>query len=299
MARTAYILLTFTALFWGGNAVAGKLAVGHISPVMLTSLRWLVAFLVMLAIGHRNFRNDLPVLRANALKLFLYGAGGFAGFNIILYSGLQYTTAINATIVQAGMPMLVILANFALFAIRVSPLQIVGFFLTLAGIGLTAGHGDIARVFQLDLNRGDAILLIAVLLYAAYTVALRFKPQVHWQSFMIALTFSAFLATVPFLGWEVASGTAHLPDMLGLAAGAYTAIFPSILSQVFYIRGNEILGANRAGLFINVVPIFGTGLSILILGEAFQPFHAAALLFVFSGIAISEMGGRRLAARTG
>lgn len=299
MARTAYVLLTFTALFWGGNAVAGRLAVGHISPVALTSLRWFVACLILFVIGRRNFFADLPVLRANALKLFLFGAGGFAGFNIVLYSGLQYTTAINATIVQAGMPMLVILANFALFAIRVSPLQIVGFFLTIAGIGLTAGHGDFARLLQLDLNRGDAILLIAVLLYAAYTVALRFKPQVHWQSFMIALTFSAFLSSLPFLAWEGLSGAARMPDMRGLAVAAYTAIFPSILSQVFYIRGNEILGANRAGLFINVVPIFGTGLSILILGETFQPFHAVALALVFGGIAISEMGGRRLAARAG
>ena len=121
-------------------------------------------------------------------------------------------------------------------------------------------------------------MLIGVVVYSGYTVALRRKPAIHWQSLMIVLTGAAFVTTLPFVVAEFAYGAGMLPDARGWAIIAYTAIFPSILSQIFYIRGVELIGANRAGLFINLVPIFGTLLSILILGEDFQLYHAVAMV---------------------
>lgn len=296
MHRAAYLFLIFTALFWGGNAVAGKLAVGHVSPMLLTTLRWCLALIVLLAIGWRQFALDWPEVRRNLPLLIGLGTVGFSLFNILFYCALLFTSAINASIEQAGMPMIIFLANFLLFRLAVTWAQILGFVLSIAGIALTAGNGDLRRLLALDVNFGDALMLLAVLLYSFYSVALRFKPQIHWKSLMIALSAAAFVTSVPFAIGEFVYGAGIVPDAQGWAVVAYTVLFPSIVSQVFYIRGVELIGANRAGLFINLVPIFGTLLSILILGEAFHAYHAIALALVLGGIWLAEHSGRKMAA---
>lgn len=293
----AYAFLLSTMLFWGGNAIAGKLAVGHVSPMLLTMARWGFAFVILLAIGWPRLKADWHVARKHILMLSGLGMVGFTVFNITLYCALLYTSAINVSIEQAGMPMLIFLANFLLFRQHVTGAQIAGVVISVAGIALTASHGNPMRLIALDVNFGDALMLLAAVLYSAYTVALRFKPQLHWQSLMIMLTGSAFFTSIPFVAGEFAYGAGIVPDTQGWMVIVYTVIFPSILGQMFYIKGVELIGANRAGLFINLVPIFGTLLSILLLGESFHVYHAAALLMVLGGIWMAEHSGRKLARR--
>lgn len=292
--RNAYLLLLLTTLFWGGNAVAGKLAIGHISPMLLTAARWAVAFSILLAIGRGNLVRDWPVMRRHLPLILVLGAAGFSAFNLALYCALLYTSVINASIEQAAMPLLIFLANFMLFGLRVTWAQIAGFVISIAGVVLTAAHGDPQRLIALDVNFGDALMLIAVIVYGGYTVALRFKPPIHWHSLMIGLTGAAFVTSVPFAIAEFWYGSGIAPDAGGWAIILYTAIFPSILGQIFYIRGVELIGANRAGLFVNLVPIFGTLLSIVILGEDFRTYHAVALMMVLGGIWLAETGGRHI-----
>lgn len=295
MHRSAYIFLLLTTLLWGGNSVAGKLAVDHVSPMTLVFLRWVLAVLIMLPIGWKTLREDWPVVRKHWVVLAALGASGFTLFNTIFYTALNYTTAINVSIEQAAMPVLIIIANFFLFRLRVNWAQIVGVVLTIAGVVLTASHGDPRQLLKLDLNFGDAIMLAAVLLYSGYSVGLRLKPVMHWQSLMLAMSIAALVTSLPFFLWEVAAGKVIVPDARGWAVVIYTAIGASIISQMFYIRGNELIGANRAGLFINLVPIFGTLLSVLIVGEKFQLYQALALLLVLSGIGLAEYSGRKAA----
>ena len=292
MILRAYLFLTITALSWGGNAVAGKLAVGHISPMLLTSVRWGIAFAILMCFALPQVRRDLKVIRANLALLVGYGMVGFAGFNFALYSALQYTTAINVAIEQAGMPMLIFLANFILFRIRTTPAQIVGFALTLVGVAVTASGGSLTRLIGLELNQGDALMLLAVLCYGGYTVALRYKPVLHWQSMITVMAGAAFLTSLPFSAFELARGSAILPDATGWLVALFTAVVPSLMAQVLFIKGNEIIGSNRAGIFINLVPIFGTVLSVLILGERLHLYHVVALVLVLGGIWLSERGKR-------
>ena len=293
MHRTAYLILILTAIFWGGNAIAGKLAVGHVSPMMLTALRWGMALVILWLVGRKHLRQDWQVVRRNLPLLALLGCLGFAAFNIAFYSALLYTTAINVSIEQAVMPMLIFAANFLLFRLRVTWLQIVGFILSIAGVVLTASHGDPRQLLALNVNLGDLIMLVAVAVYSAYTVALRLKPAIHWQSLMIMLTAFAFAGTVPFVVAEFYAGASIVPDAQGWAVVAYTVVFPSILAQAFYIRGVETIGANRASLFINLVPIFGTLLSVMILRETFHLYHGIAMVLVLGGIGLAETSGRR------
>lgn len=298
MLRHAYTLLLLASFFWAGNAVSGKLALGHVSPMVLNSARWIIASLVIAAIGLPHFRKDWPVLKKRLVFIFLLGAVGFSLFNIVLYNAVRYTTVINVSIEQAAMPMFIFALNFVLFRTGVGVGQIVGFLMSVAGVALTASHGDLSTLAQLQMNFGDALMLIAVISYSGYTVALRNKPDVHWKSLMLAMCVSAFVASIPFTIWEVAAGEAIMPTLRGYAIMAYTSLFPSILSQIFYIRGVELIGGNRAGLFINMIPVFGTILSVLLLGEAFQLYHAAALVLVFGGIWLAERSGHRRALET-
>jgi len=291
MRPNAQTLLIFTALFWAGNAIAGKLASGTISPVALTFARWTIACVVFYFLARPHLRVDWPVVRRHLPMLFALGALGFSAFNMGLYWALHYTTAINVAIEQSAMPVLIILANYLLFSQRITSLQGLGVLLTITGVLVTATRGAPLAIFETGVNRGDGIMILCVILYGSYTVALRFRPDIHWTTLMLMLTASASIFALPFYGFEVARDGFQMPGVKAWAIIAYTAVFPSMVSQLCFIRGVALIGANRAGLFINLVPIFASVLAILILAESFRAYHLAGLLLVLGGIGMAERFG--------
>jgi len=288
VSSKAYLVLVIATLCWGGNAVAGKMAVGHVSPMVLTFLRWTLAVAAITAISVPQLLRDWPLVRNRLPYFFALGAVGYTCFNAALYTALKYTSAINVAVIQAGIPMVIFAFNFILFRTRILAGQIVGFFLTMAGVGLLASHGDLLSLLKLEMNVGDAIMLLAVLSYAIYTVMLRWKPPINWRSLMAIPAMAAMLSSVPLMWWEVAQETAVWPDLKGWVIAAYTALFASLIAQIFFILGVERIGPNRAGLFINLIPVFGTFLSVLILGETLHPYQIIALLLTLGGIAVAE-----------
>jgi drug/metabolite transporter (DMT)-like permease len=288
-----YTLLTLTTLFWAGNAIAGRFAAGVISPVTLTFTRWLIAAALFYLFARPHLKRDWAIIRRHIPYLFGLGAVGLTAFNIFFYWALNYTTAINVTIEQSAMPVLIIVANYLFFSLRITALQALGVLLTIVGVIVTATRGSPMDVLETGVNRGDALMMLCVLLYGSYTVALRFRPDIHWMSLMFVLTFSAVIFSAPFYAIEVYRDGFTLPGPEAWAIIAYTAIFPSMLSQLFFIRGVAILGPNRAGLFINLVPLFGAVLAVVILGEVFRAYHLAGLLLVVGGIAMAERFGER------
>lgn len=290
MHKKAYLALVITTLCWGGNAVAGKFAVGHISPMMLTFWRWFFATVIIFAIALPQIRKDWPVARRHLPILAFLGFVGYVVFNAALYTAVNYTTAINVTVEQVLIPMLIFVMNFALFRMRVSWAQVLGFTLTFLGGVITAAHGEISKLMTLTVNTGDAIMMIAIVGYAVYTVALRWRPTLDWRTTMAIPAFFAMIFSLPLALWEYAAGAAIWPDASGWGVALYTAIFASLIAQVLYIIGVEEIGANRAGLFINLIPVFGTLLSVLLIGETLQPFHIVALALALVGIAIAERG---------
>ncbi|MCQ1851145.1 DMT family transporter [Neorhizobium galegae] len=290
MHKKAYLSLVIATLAWGGNAVAGKLAVGHVSPMMLTFWRWFFAVAIIFAISVPQLIKDWPVVRKNLPILLFLGVVGYVVFNGALYTAVNYTTAINVTVEQAVIPMLIFVINFALFRMKVSWAQILGFTLTLLGGIITAIHGDLSALVTLTVNFGDAIMMIAVVAYAIYTVALRWRPKIDWRTLMAVPAFFAMVFSLPLVFWEYSADRVIWPDEEGWVVVLYTGIFASLIAQVLYIKGVEEIGANRAGLFINLVPVFGTLLSVAIIGESLQLFHVIGLALALGGIAIAEWG---------
>jgi drug/metabolite transporter (DMT)-like permease len=284
----AYLLLTVTAVLWAGNAIAGRLAAGVVTPATLTFLRWVLAVALIGVLARPHLARDLATLGRHWKLLAALGGLGFAGFNLLLYEALNHTTAINVTIEQSAMPVLIMLVNFVAFRQRIGALQAIGVGATIAGVVVTATRGDPLALLATGVNRGDAIMMLAVLLYAGYAVALRFKPTVHWLSLLFAMALAALLCVTPVFLAEVAAGGFRVPSMRGWLIVLYTAIFPSLVSQLFFLRGVELIGSNRAGLFINLVPIFGALLAVLVLGEAFRAYHLVGLVLVLGGILLAE-----------
>lgn len=296
MHRNAYLLLLLTMLFWAGNAIAGKLAVGHASPMILTATRWGFTLVILAFVGRRQLAADWPMLRQRIWFLLVMGMLGFTIFSVSMYCAVLYTSATNVSIEQGGMPLFVFAMSFVLFRTRTTPAQILGFSLSFAGVIVTAMHGDMRRLLNLDMNFGDALMLLAIFTYGIYTAALRHKPQVHWMSLMTALCLGAFVSAIPFVAVEAAAGATILPDLKGWAIIAYVVLFPSLIAQAFYIRSVELIGANRAGLFVNFLPLWGALLAVLILGETFELYHAVGLVLVLGGVLIAENSGRKVAA---
>ena len=283
------LLIVLTTLFWGGNAVAGKLAVGNVSPLMLTCARWTISAILLLLIGWRHVRDDWPAIRKHFRYLFLAGACGFAVFNGLLYTALKYTTALNVAILQPAMPMFIFALNFLVFRLHVQTAQAARVFdhPCRRVAGGRAGRAP-APCTALDQHRrSDHAGRRAGLCGLLGGAARQAGPSLD-ELPDSAGDFGGRRLGAHGPGRILARPIDRADERDRWGVIAYTAIFPSIVGQGFWIRGNELLGGNRASVFLNLVPIFGAVLSVMILNETFHTYHAAALVMVIGGIVIAQ-----------
>lgn len=286
----APLLLVLATLGWAGNTVAGKLAAGEISPMTLIFLRWGMVAVLLGAAAPRQIRAAWPLARRH-LGWLLFMGGSISLFNGLFYWAAHYTLAVNLGIIQSMIPAFILLGAYLIFRDRIGRLQFAGLLATLAGGALIVSRGAWQTLLALTFNAGDILMLVACLFYASYTLGLRGRPAIGAFVMMWFIAAGSWVATLPLLAAEVALGAARPPDS---AAGwlilAYIALVPSFLSQVFFMRGVDLIGPARAGLYANLIPVFATMLGVLLLGEALRAYHFAALLLVFGGIYLFEKG---------
>ncbi len=285
-----YVLLTLTPLIWAGNAVAGRALVGEVSPMATTFLRWLLVVPILGFLAHRQVVAERGMLLRHWLYLLAMGAVGFTGFNAPLYHGASTTTAVNIGMIQGIMPALVIAGSFLAYRTRFTWLQAAGLVLAMVGVAVTVSRGEVEVLRTLQIQSGDLWIVLGCVLYAGYTVALRKRPQISALAFFTGLSAGALLSSAPLFAAEIVTGNVMWPGPKGWAILVLLAIFPSLVSQIFYMRGVELIGPGRAGLFVNLVPVFAAVLGVLFLGETFASYHAVALAFVLAGIALAEVG---------
>jgi len=285
--RSPALLLSASSLFWAGNFVVGRAVHEVMPPIALAFWRWLGGFLVILCFAWPHLRRDAPALRRSWPSVLLLAALGVAGFSALIYIGLQSTSAINALLLQSATPLVILLGGFALFGDRVRPVQLLAIAISLAGVAIIVARGSPAALRALSLNRGDAWVVAAVLCYALYSTLLRLRPAVHPLSFLAASFALGAALLLPFYVAEQLSGAQLLPSPAGLLAIFYLALFPSCLAYLFYNRGVELVGANRAGQFFHLLPVFGSLLAVALLGETFEPYHAVGIALIALGIGLA------------
>jgi drug/metabolite transporter (DMT)-like permease len=288
-----YLLMILPPLFWAGNAVVGRAAVGELPPIALAFWRWLFAFLLLLPIGVPRILAQKALVRRQWKLLCLLAVSSVTAYNTFLYIALTTTTAINATLVSAAIPVAIVGLSWAWTGERVSMRQGAGILLSLAGVLLVIARGEVQALLSLSLHVGDLWALAAVGSWAVFSVLLRRHPT-GLDAFAL-LTVQVGLGLVflsPLYLIELASGARMIltPRSLGLIA--YVAIFPSAVAYGFWNRGVAELGASIAGQYTNLIPVFTAVLAALLLGESFHWFHSAGLVLIFGGIWLATRAGR-------
>lgn len=282
-----YLLLVLATLFWSGNFVLARGVRAEVPPVALAFWRWCGGSILLFGFAWPYLKHDWRLSLRHWKMMLLMSFLGVASFNTLVYSGLQFTTAINALLLQSTMPVLIVAMTYLLFRETVTPVQAVGVVLSLAGVVIIGGEGDMQVLLSLSLNVGDVLIFIAVAFYAAYSVLLRRRPALHPLSFLATTFIIGTVMLLPFYLWEIGTGRMMSLDRVTLLTIGYVAIFPSVLAYFFYNRGVELAGANRAGLFMHLMPVFGSVMAILFLGERFQWFHALGIALILGGIVLA------------
>jgi drug/metabolite transporter (DMT)-like permease len=282
------LLLALAAIFWAGNTVAARLAIGEISPFVLTTLRWVMVAAVLWPIYGSDIREHWGEVRARLASIVMLAVLGMSGFNALYYVAAHYTSAINIGILQGSMPIFVLAGAFLAHGTRATFVQMAGVLVTALGVVVVATRGAPLSILAIELNKGDLAMLAACVLYAAYTVALSNRAEIPGGAFFTVLAALAAVTSLPLVGFEWLTGDLRAPTANGLLITAWIAIFPSFLSQVFYLRGVDLIGPGRAGVFINLVPVFAAALAVWLISEPFAPYHAAALVLVIGGIWLAQ-----------
>jgi drug/metabolite transporter (DMT)-like permease len=281
-----YLLLTLTALFWSGNMVLGRGIRGDIPPISLAFWRWAIALLCVLPLALPHLKEQWPRLRAGWKPVVVLGLLGVGGYNTLAYIALQYTVATNAVLLNSFIPIATIAISWAFLGRHLSRAQAIGVTISFLGAATIIARGDPALLATLSINQGDLWMLGAVLIWAIYTVGLQWRPSgVHPMLLLAALTIVGLLALTPLYLWELlVQGRSINVHAGSLASLIYVGVFPSFLGYIFYNRGVAEVGANKASLFIHLMPVFGTILSVIFLGEIPHGFHFAGIALILGGI---------------
>jgi drug/metabolite transporter (DMT)-like permease len=283
-----YLLLSITAMCWAGNAIVGRLAAGHIPPVTLSFLRWSLAFLIVLPLAWKHLVQDWAAIRARLGLMVFLSASGIGAFNTMQYWALEHTQALNTLLLQSAAPLFVAVWSLILLGVRLRLTQAGGIALSLVGVLVILLHGDLTTLTSIEFNKGDVIFIVALLIFGLYSVLMLKRPQIHGLSFA-AFTFGCGAAClIPLLIRELVSRPLMQLDTTNLLSVFYVAVFPSTLAYLCFNRGVQLIGANRAAPFFHLVPVFGSVMAIVFLGERPQLFHIIGFALVLTGVYVAS-----------
>ena len=286
----AYLLMALTAIAWSGNAITARGLNDIIPPVGLAFWRWVVAAPILLVIAWPHLREDLPKVKENLPFLLVLSALSVAAYNTLLYQGLLSTTAINSFLINTLRPSIIVLLSIIFFRQGITLLQSLGFSLAFIGTITIVVRGDSSRLLNLDFNIGDLWILAATVCWAIYTVLLKKRPKMHATSFLAFTVILGILMLFPFYVWETIF-IKPTPLRVETVGGVlYLAVISSIVAYLCYNRAVEIGGANKAGQVSYMLPIVGSGLAILLLGEKFEFYHVIGFPLILAGVYFGSKG---------
>ncbi len=284
----AYILLSLTMLFWAGNIVLGRAIVGDIPPVMLSQIRWTGAALLLTPFALSHVAKNWSEIKDNAWMLVLLAFTGITVYNTMAYNGLQQTTALNGLLMQSFAPLMIGFWSLIIFRDALTKWQIVGILLSLCGVGIILSAGPLNTLLTLRFNAGDIWVFSAFMFYAFYSAMLRKRPKIHWLSFLWVTILGGAIMLLPATIAEYASGARMVFHKGTVGASLYVVLFPSLAAYICFNRGVELIGANRAGPFFHLIPLFGSTLAIVLLGEEPQLYHGLGYASILGGVLIAQ-----------
>lgn len=292
-----YVLLSLTALFWSGNWVIGRAVVsdGQIPPVALAWYRWAIAVALMMPIALPQIRRHWRLIWQHRNVIVMLALAGMGFHNLLSYVGLQFTTAINGVMLNSAIPVMIILLGVVFFKQRVSMQQMSGVAVSLVGVLAILTKGHLEALAEFKFNYGDLIVLASMVLWALYTLMLKWRPDgIPGLALLAVCGTIGLLGMTPLFAWEVASGKSIQWSWGVVAALLYVGLFPSFIGYLFWNRAVEEVGPGIAGLFVHLMPVFGSLLAWLFLDERLFWFHLVGIVFIFAGIYLTTCAGRTI-----
>lgn len=290
----AFLFLLITALSWAGSVVAGRAASAHVPPYAISFIRWLAAFLIYLPFGGPVLWRQRRLLIRHFPILCAFALFGVVGFTVPYYVGLQYTAAVNATLMNGTGPIMILLLAFLMVGTPITFGQGLGIALASAGTIAIVLRGNFAGILDLEINIGDALVLASFFSWAVYTVMLKWRPDgMNQLAFLVALCGIASLMMLPMYLWEIHQGRVFEPTRDNLLIIGYAALFPSVIAYVCWNLAINRLGTGRASVTQYLIPVFGVVLSVSILGEDVAWFHLVGIASIFAGIYLASAARRK------
>lgn len=292
-----YVFLVFPPLFWASLIVVGRGVVGEIPPVALAFWSWVWGLIALLPVAGRDLWMARRIVVAEWKTLACFGATGIVIFNILFFVGMQTTEAVTASLLNAMDPIMTVGWSWLFFRERLTSAQSLGVAFSLAGcIGIIT-DGRPAILFSQDIGAGQFIVLISYLSWALYTVLLRrFQTRLETLPFLAAVVGVSVLMMLPIYVWEISSGRTMPFTAAHMGVTAYMGLVPSVLAYLLWVRGVERIGPNKAGFYQYLIPVYGTALAAVFLGERVGWYHGAGILFIFLGIYLAVYRGQTMVA---
>ena len=293
IAASPTLLLVYAVVFWSGNAIVGRAFNDAIPPIALSFWRWVIGLAVILPFTGRAVWRIRGLVVRHWRLLTLYALLGVAGCNVLTYTALHDTTALNSSLMNSATPIFVMCVSFALFGDPIVPRQLLGVGVSLLGVIAIVSGGRLDTLGALTVNRGDLMMLAAIGLWSGYTALLRRKPDgIAPMAFLSVLMAIGAVLELPFYALEIALGQTFAPTWPNVLALVYVGVFPAALALHFWNRAVDALGAGRASVFIHLMPVVGTVLAVVFLGERFGAHHALGIVLIFAGVYLAGMRRR-------
>ena len=288
--KTAYIFLILATLFWSGNFIVGKAAsLFEIPPFTLNFYRWTFAWLILAPFTLKEIFNKKNYILDNIKLILVLGITSITIFNSIVYYSLNFTQVISGVLMISTIPVMIIFFCWVFRIEKTNIYQILGVIFSLLGVVVILTKADSSKLLNLNFNKGDLWMVVAMFSWAMYSALLRKKKfELSHMSLLQTIISAGLILLLPAYLIEMALGyrvNIHLPFILTLS---YVVLFPGLASFIFWIKGISIIGSNRSGIFLHLMPIFSTLLAILIFNEKFMLFHLIGTIFIITGIILSS-----------
>ena len=296
--RSAYGLLCVAGMLWASNAVAAKLALVEVPPVAMSFWRWFTVFAVLAPFTLRELIAARRLIAANWKILIALSLLGVPAVNLGGYLGLQTTTAINANLLYGAVPISIVVAARLMTHERITRRGGLGMALALLGLVIIVARGDTGVLSTLEVSRGDAIILASIVSWAVFSVLLRRRPaSLRLPAFLTLVMAVGMVAIAPLYAWEIAAGHTFRATPANLALIVYAGAGVSVMANILWFWSVGVIGPSTAGQFYYFLPVFGSLLAVLVLGEVFEAYHMVGMAMILGGVYLAAAAARRPAAQ--
>ena len=288
--KTAYIFLILATLFWSGNFIVGKAAsLFEIPPFTLNFYRWTFAWLILAPFTLKEIYKSKSHIVKNLKYVLILGITSITLFNSIVYYSLQFTQVISGVLMISTIPVMIILFSSLLKIEKTNFFQLIGVFFSMLGVIVIVSQLNLEKIKELNFNKGDLSIIVAMLSWALYSALLkRKKLELSQLSLLQVIISSGLVFLLPVYLIEMSLGRHVVLEFPFFLTLSYVVLFPGLASFICWIKGIGIIGANRSGIFLHLMPIFSTILAIIIFKEKFMIYHLIGAMLIVTGIVLSS-----------